>query len=190
MPSGCNGDRRGSTDGDNCVFEQSTYVPINVSLAATPHFSNPTFINNFLNGIEILSPSSSFEVGDYALEPTNEGDGTAIAYLVTNGLFIPTHVTLTILPGVIIKLLGGWGDGSALSISGRILAEGTGGEPIVFTSAQDDIYGGDSNNNGPTPPFEGAWSNIRLYSSDSACVFKHCQFRYAGDFSPSNPTPA
>lgn len=89
--------------------------------------------------------------------------------------------TLTIEAGAIIKFNDIVGDNSILvSNSGRILANGTAAKPVVFTSAKDDINGGDTNGDGTaSTPARGDWGGIIINSNN--CTFSHCKFLYGGE---------
>lgn len=57
-------------------------------------------------------------------------------YIIQNDIHVASAVTLTIEPGVIVKL----SQSNILWIDGKLLAEGTADNKIVFTSIDDDSY--------------------------------------------------
>ena len=57
---------------------------------------------------------------------------------------VPVGATLTLAPGQIIKARTFAGDD--LIVDGTLIADGTGAEPIIFTSDRDDTAGGDKGN--------------------------------------------
>jgi phage baseplate assembly protein gpV len=96
-------------------------------------------------------------------------------YVVTGNVTVTS--TLTIEPGAIIKI-----NGARISVnsSGKILANGTSENRIVFTSIFDDSYCGDTNGDGAaTTPNKGDWTSIYL-NGGTGNTFKYCDFLYAG----------
>lgn len=83
------------------------------------------------------------------VESSTEGVGTTTwtadnIYVLKGFVFVNSGQTLTIEPGTVIKGLPGQGSGaSALIVArgGKIMAEGTSTEPIIFTGLADDLEG-------------------------------------------------
>lgn len=76
-------------------------------------------------------------IGDITLLPDNR-------YVFEGKVFVNEGQTLTIKPGTIVRFKGGQGENaSALIVArgGRIIANGTKEEPIIFTSELDDLNG-------------------------------------------------
>ncbi|MDO4571324.1 MAG: choice-of-anchor Q domain-containing protein, partial [Planctomycetia bacterium] len=99
-------------------------------------------------------------------------------YRITGTLTVPSGVTLTILPGAILK----FDSGCSLIVQsgGSLVAEGNVAQPIVFTSVNDDSYGGDTNEDeGESEPQAGDWNQIR---SDGGTIrLSHTRVRYCSN---------
>lgn len=102
---------------------------------------------------------------------------------VSSTLYVPSGATLTIQPGAIVKFANN--EGIIVESGGRIVANGTSGERIVFTSAKDDSAGGDSLLDGVGLPGVGDWRYIWINSGASGNSFKYCDFAYGGANSES-----
>jgi hypothetical protein len=86
---------------------------------------------------------------------------------------------LTIKEGTIIKF-----NSNALNISvagnGKIIANGSRQNPIIFTSYRDDSHGGKINGTpSSTPPEAGDWNTIELKEVNGS-EFNYCEFLYGG----------
>lgn len=98
-------------------------------------------------------------------------------YLVSGDVTVPTGVVLTVDPGVVVKFEAN----AALSFGGELSAVGTASDPIVFTSAKDDSFGGDSNGDGGgSSPGRGDWGLVRTLGGSSALEVAHAVVRYGG----------
>ncbi len=79
-------------------------------------------------------------------------------YLANSSITVNSGATLTLLPGAIIK----FASGCSMTVNGTLDAQGTRAAPIVFTSAKDDDWGGDTNGDGPSVINPGEWDCIRV----------------------------
>lgn len=103
-------------------------------------------------------------------------------YIVNNQIQVfQDNAVLNIEPGVVIKFYND--AGLRFSGNSKIIAKGTADEPIVFTSFDDDEYGGDTNNNSTsTAPYPGGWFGVEIETSNSDSVFENSIFRYGGKY--------
>ena len=153
----------------NNTFSQSSQYPIRV-LGAYPTFSGNTAANNDRNGINLQGSLNQ----DYTLTPD-------LPYVIQNTTYyIPAGKTLTILPGTIIKLEGV----GSISISGKMAANGTAFNKIIFTSINDDdcgISGGCGDTNATTTlPAAGDWYNLSFLAGSASSTLNYVSVRYGG----------
>ncbi len=112
--------------------------------------------------------------------------GLGLTYVIVSDVAVDYDASLTIDPGMIVKLdydhyeySGGYDRTLRLITNGTLTAQGTAEQPICFTSIRDDEIGGDTNADyGNTTPRDGDWGYIKLRSSDS--VMEYCEIRYGG----------
>ncbi len=137
-------------------------------------FSGNASSGNGINGINLQGSPAREE---YLLSSN-------IPYVISStGLFIPQGKTLKAPPGTIVKLSGNGG----ISINGTLDAQGTSGQKIVFTSLNDDEYGGDTNGTS-TRANAGDWNNLALIGSGaSSSTLEHVVIRYGGAKSAFSP---
>jgi len=105
------------------------------------------------------------------------GANSGLPYIVGH-LDVAAGASLSISPGTVVKFRG---QHAQLDVGGTLTADADAGSPIVFTSLQDDAYGGDSNDDGGNSvPYKGAWETVRVLNGGSAAL-NHVIVRYGGD---------
>lgn len=91
--------------------------------------------------------------------------------LIDGILTVAPGVVLEIRPGTVVRFTrmdsnqDGIGE-HELFIQGRILAQGTAEQPVLFTSAE-------------AAPVPGDWGALNMMASEEANLFSHCQIEYA-----------
>lgn len=156
----------------NNVTIQNTWAPIGMSLTSNPTFTNITYTANSNNGIWIIDNTLS---SNATLTKRNVAGFTNIPYLFTS-LYISSGATLTLVPGIILKIESG-----SFIVDGGLNATGTSSEKVYFTSLKDDAVGGDTNNDGSgSVPAAGNWGGIAFLPSsiDANNKLIHCDIRY------------
>ena len=146
---------------------QNNENPIHLSLSASPVFSNNITQNNNLNGIIV-----PLDEKNITSTTTWSAD---LPYLVGQNINIEPEGSLIIRPGTIIKLK----DWNHIDISGKILAQGTPEQQIIFTTLEDDDFGGDSQENEQKSlTWADNWKGLYFYSSGS--ILSNTIIKYGG----------
>ena len=132
--------------------------------------------SNFV--LEPLEPRILLSVNLWAGDiPNGQVWQTGDVQVITDDARVPVGATLTIQPGAIVKFRDWYVD---LNVEGTLNANGTSGQPIVFTSYRDDT-GGDTNGDGGTSsPAAGNWGKIEFKAGSTASL-DHAQIRYGGN---------
>ena len=155
----------------NTTIEDSFWYAISGDVHSFPAVSGNELLRNAGNGLEIRGG-----------EMTSSGTwhNTDIAYAVLGSITVKEGTTLTIEPGVVVKL----GNDAYLDIYGAFRAVGTVDDEITFTSIRDDTIGGDTNGDqASSAPSPGDWTMLRFRdsSNDFNSIIEHAIIRYAGE---------
>jgi hypothetical protein len=160
-----------------------------------PVFSGNAAYSNATNGIAVFG---TIGTGTWSAN---------LPYVATQDLTVEQGSTLTLSPGAVVKLDAGrdviirgaltvalntvltvqagtvikFNPGGRIVLSGRMTANGTGADRIIFTSVKDDSIAGDTNGNAAAnAPAAGDWESIRFASSAGASVLDYVTVRYGG----------
>jgi YD repeat-containing protein len=101
---------------------------------------------------------------------------STMSYAVTGTLTVPNGITLTILPGAVVKM----GGGAIIDAQpgSTVVANGTLAQPIYITSANDNSVGTQTSSGTSTSPAPGDWNSLIF---DGATVtLNHVQVQYGG----------
>ena len=88
---------------------------------------------------------------------------TGKVYILEGRIFIEDGVTLTIQPGVVVKGEAGVKENAKALIvarGGKLMAEGTATQPIIFTSVADNILPGQIQSPNLNPELDGLWGGL------------------------------
>jgi pimeloyl-ACP methyl ester carboxylesterase len=99
-------------------------------------------------------------------------------YIISGNVAVPLGATLTIEPGTIIKFKQG--GAAVLNVDGTLIANGTIGGEIYFTSINDDSVGGDTNLDATSSvPVANDWQGI-YFNQGSTGNIDYSTIRYGG----------
>ncbi len=100
---------------------------------------------------------------------------TGNLYIVDGDLTVDAAGTLTIQPGVQIKVAYGFG----INVNGKLVLQGTAGNPVIFTSNRDNSVGEDTDPSSILPA-AGDWNGITLIYTSAASLpgFQYATIRY------------
>ncbi len=166
--------QNGSPRLEGLSIERSGQRAIQQSLPSTPMYVSVTLLDNGFDHIGV-------EAGIITQNRSWDFLGLTVVVLGT-ALRVNPDVTLTLAAGTILKFQ----TGAYFEIAGSLKAIGNSGNPIIFTSDEDDTIGGDSNSDGNnTLPGPGQWES--LYISGAGTALEYVEVRYAGNVSdPGN----
>ncbi len=129
-------------------------------------FNSNTFSNNDYNAIQLA--------GNISGNLYNDLPAGIQSYYIENALSVANDDLLTIHSGVTMK----FSSSSYLTIYGGLDCQGTSSQKIIFTSFEDDEYGGDITGNGNNDPSSSLWNKIYLNQSNFLTM-NYCLIRYA-----------
>ncbi len=165
------------------LFRVLSWYPVQKSIIATPTFSGNVLDNVTYHCLGIIGESigqnMTMQKWDFA------GYTNITQALVSGQMSVQLGAELTIEPGVVLKM---WLYAYApfngyFNIYGSLIADGTPGEPIVFTSILDDTVGNpaDTNTDGAaSSPAAGNWGYIYFdeVSDDATAILDNCVLHY------------
>ena len=170
----------------NVDFDSTTSagygVPVQLSLVSDPVFNNCRFQGNWYTALGVVPENIAQDVL-WKIRPV--AGRLNMPFYMYGTLTVGLGATLTMQPGVIVKMNGGQLTiQRAFTSVGRTVPESL----VVFTSYKDDFYGGDSNNDSTyTTPAAYDWNSVYIDGTaiDSQVNFRNCVFRY-GNGSSTN----
>ncbi|MDO8482204.1 MAG: right-handed parallel beta-helix repeat-containing protein, partial [bacterium] len=181
-----------ATDGtltiQNNTFSQNS-VGLKLDSAGGSHsftVSNNTFTDNALEAIDVNSVFPTFSGNTAENNGTNgilyQGSISQnysfvanLPYKISTGLSVNASTTLTLTAGTILKFT----NSGSLTIQGQLTAVGTSANKIIFTSIKDDLYGGDTNNDGVTTTATSSdWGGIHLSNATATSTISNAIVSY------------
>jgi pimeloyl-ACP methyl ester carboxylesterase len=165
--------------GDHFFWDSSVFiVNIDLTFFLCYHFGTMKIKTKITLFALALLFTPSFASASTPVSGTLPGDTTwttAGSPYIVSVLTIPAGITLTVNPGVVVKFDDLWG---AINVNGALVAEGTPGDRISFTSLRDDTAGGNTDGDRGNPS-AGDWNRIYISSSGTAS-FSYADIRYGG----------
>ena len=166
----------------NNTIQNCQFAPILMSVQADPTMTGNIFLTNGVNGIglvyETLSQNAVIKYRPTVTFPA-PNQTTVFAYVPYGPITVPSGVTLSIQPQVVIKPTGAF---PLFDVSGALnVVGGTGTNRVVVTSISDDAWDGDTNANGSSStPTVGNWGNIIFNdtSVDAQCLLRNLLFQF------------
>jgi hypothetical protein len=157
-------------------FRQDAYCGIQGDLHSFPRLIGNTYTGNAANGFCLLPQAGETIDINAAWSPIDT------SYYLRGNITVVLGKTLTLSPGIVVKV----GLNNRLTINGKLLAQGTGTEPVTITSYQDDEHGignnWDTNGNGASVCSAGDWDGIFFgNTSDDTSLVDHALVRCVGD---------
>jgi hypothetical protein len=135
---------------------------------STPILRNNSGEDNKLNGIYLLGSASE----DWTLYPNND-----FPYIILN-FKIASSSQVTIEPGVVIKFEAPPSNSRGkLEVEGKLFANGSADNQIIFTSIADDEYGGDTDATSSSSLY---WDYIHFSPGSEGSFIKNAIIRYGG----------
>jgi len=167
----------------NNTIGSSSLTPIAMSFEANPTFTNNvlSFSDNQYDAIGLIGGTLTANANIIQRDFTTVSN---ITYLMLAGITVPSAYTLTIDPGIVIKSTS---YSYRIIIEGKLVADGTAADKIVFTSVKDDNHGnpGDTNKDGTitTPAINDMGAIIFKEGSDPTSVLDYVVMKYASVYS-------
>ncbi len=142
-------------------------VPIRLDARANPTFKSLRFSACRFNAIDVVAGTYTTNI---------RFDQTAVPYLIRGDLKVDKPAVLTIAAGTLFKMA----NGSDLRINGGIVCQGVAGNPVRFTSINDDSRGGDTGNDGATAGSAGEWGGVSIESDAKGSSMSFTEFHFGG----------
>ncbi len=151
------------------ITDNGGYAVDEVPVDALPGIANTYASGNHSDTIRVVAGTAST---DLVIGPQA---GMAITFFTS--FVVPAGRSVDILPGTVIKFRD-WSQ--SVTVDGSLDIRGTGYEPVVFTSHDDDTFGGDSEGGGPTTGIAGQWSGIVYHAGAAASSIENVIVRNCG----------
>jgi hypothetical protein len=144
----------------NTQFLNNGHFALLLAGSAFPDMDNLSASGNGYDAITLNNVN-------YSIDYTWGADGIT-TYLLNSNISVNEGVTMTILPGTtVLSYCGTYPCNRSLLVDGTLIAQGTSGEPILFSSAAD-------------TPNKGDWGQIHLSNTSVNSVLDYITVEYGG----------
>jgi hypothetical protein len=161
----------------NYLVSNSSFLPssfnADVNQDAQTDSADALILQQFVNGLRPFLPTA---ISSTTIAGTMSGTlaDASVVYVATGSLIVPPGQTLTLGPGVVIKM----GTGTQFTVNGILISQGSAAAPVIITSLNDDSSRGDTNGNGPSQGSEGDWGALIFNNSTAATRLAHATLRF------------
>jgi len=158
-----------------CAFNNNGNRAVDtLELDALPGFSNCTATGNVRNYANV---TDGVMAGDVTISTSNCLNSVV---WMSGSWTVPSGLTLTLGPGVVVKHAAGAATGSVLGV---LTCNGTAASRVIFTGATDDSAAGDTDGGGASVGVAGSWRAINFGPDSDASVLSNTEVRFAGNAS-------
>ena len=156
------------------IFMSNAQHAVSMDLTSSPVISGMTANDNSVDAVSV-------DGGELPASIT--WGNPDVVYWLPDSVTVPVGITLTVVPGKIIKADIDIFSSSGIDVYGKLLAQGTSTAPIVFTSERDDFAGGQTRDS-DTEPDAGDWEGLNFLSGSIGNQLDYVDVRYAGRDQP------
>ncbi|MCA9322879.1 MAG: hypothetical protein KDB53_19215, partial [Planctomycetes bacterium] len=167
---------------NSCHVSGNAAAIIGVKLTSVSGFVNTTASGN--GGFDsIIVSDATISSGTTTISAQNMVSGV----ITIPGLFggVGAGAQLVLNAGCVLKWTGVDGQ---FTISGTLTCNGSAPSPVAFTTDSDDMFGGDSDENGASTVTANEWRGLRFEAGSAASTLNHTWIRGAGRFAAAGAT--
>lgn len=159
----------------SCAFDQCRRPVVGVRAAALAGFQGNTGTGNLEGDAIRIAGAGTSPTSPTTIDQSMSLNGAGV-FVVAESVQFGTNEFVTVGKGVVFR----FDTGLQMSFNGTLNVNGTSAEPVVFTSIEDDAYGGDATGNGNVPPAPGDWTGLRFAGNTDDSLVNYAIVRYAG----------